>query len=80
MEVTSQLHALAVSLPGEKLPVRDPETSTMRRFRPESRLLRQGKEKSINHEAPYNVIFSNLLFVFFQPRLYSSAHSDALTL
>jgi hypothetical protein len=78
MEVTSQLHALALSLPGEKLPVLDLETSTKRRSRPELRLLRQVKEKSINHEAPHNVIFSSLLLLFFHPCLSSSALSDAL--
>jgi hypothetical protein len=78
MEVTSQLHALAFSLPGEKLPVLDLETSTMRRSRPELRLLRRGKEESTNHEAPHNVIFSNLLLLFFQRRLSSSALNDAL--
>jgi hypothetical protein len=77
MEVTSQLHALAVSLLGEKLLVLDLETK-MRRSRPELRLLHQGEEKSINHEAPHNVIFSNLLLLFFQPRFSSSALSDAL--
>jgi len=35
MEVASDLHALAISLPGEKLPVRDLETSTMMPSRPE---------------------------------------------
>jgi len=64
--------------PRGKLPVRDLETSTMMQSRPELRLLRQGKEKSINHEAPHDVIFSNLLSLFFQRRLSSSALSDTL--
>jgi hypothetical protein len=50
----------------------------MRRSRAELRLLRQGQEKSINYEAPHNVIFSNLLLLFFQPRLSSPALNDAL--